>query len=134
METLDNHLAFLLLRVALGANILLHGVVRLRVGSRKFSESMVKDFANTPLPPQMVAIFGYSLPTIESVIGLLLLIGLFTQLTLFAGGLLIVMLLFGKSLQSDWQTVSFQMIYVLIYFILLWLRAANYFSVDKLIF
>ncbi|MDX2301149.1 MAG: DoxX family membrane protein [Microscillaceae bacterium] len=134
MENLDQHLAFLVLRAALGLNILMHGLVRLRAGSRKFSESLVKDFEGTPLTPGLVAWFGYSLPPLESILGFLLLMGLFTQPVLLIGGMLIILLILGKSFQADWQTVSFQMIYVLIYAILLWLRPANYFSVDTLIF
>ncbi len=45
---------------------------------------------------------------LETIIRFLLLVGLFTQPAIIGGSLLMLFLIFGKSIKSDWQTVSFQ--------------------------
>jgi uncharacterized membrane protein YphA (DoxX/SURF4 family) len=126
---LDRHLTYLLLRLTLGINILLHGVVRLpALGA--FAEGTVQQFADTPLPAVAVRLFGLLLPFLETAIGLLLTIGLWTRWALVAGGLLIAALVLGTALRSDWETLSIQMIYAIIYYLLLTGRTYNYFALD----
>jgi len=58
---LDRRLAYLLLRLTLGINILLHGAVRLpALGA--FAEGMVQQFTDTPLLAVAVRLFGLVLP------------------------------------------------------------------------
>jgi thiosulfate dehydrogenase (quinone) large subunit len=126
---LDRRLAYLLLRVTLGINILLHGVVRLpALGA--FAEGTVQQFADTPLPAVAVRHFGLSLPFLETAIGLLLIVGLWTRWALVSGALLIAALVFGTALRSDWETLSIQMIYAIIYYLLLTGRIYDYFALD----
>jgi thiosulfate dehydrogenase (quinone) large subunit len=126
---LDRRLAYLLLRLTLGINILLHGVVRLpALGA--FAEGTVQQFADTPLPAVAVRLFGVSLPFLETAIGLLLIVGLWTRWALVAGGLLIAALVLGTALRSDWETLSIQMIYAIIYYLLLTGRTYDYFALD----
>jgi thiosulfate dehydrogenase (quinone) large subunit len=128
---LDRRLAYLLLRLTLGINILLHGAVRLpALGA--FAEGMVQQFTDTPLPAVAVRLFGLVLPFLEAAIGLLLTIGLWTRGALVAGGLVIVVLVFGTALRSDWETLSIQMLYAIIYYLLLAARAYDYFALDTL--
>jgi uncharacterized membrane protein YphA (DoxX/SURF4 family) len=128
---LDRRLAYLLLRLTLGINILLHGAVRLpALGA--FAAGMVQQFADTPLPAMAVRLFGLVLPFMETAIGLLLIVGLWTRWTLVAGGLLIVALVFGTALRSDWETLGIQMLYAIIYYLLLAARTYNYFALDTL--
>jgi thiosulfate dehydrogenase [quinone] large subunit len=126
---LDRRLAYLLLRLTLGINILLHGAVRLPALSA-FAEETVQQFADTPLPAVAVRLFGLSLPFLETAIGLLLIVGLWTRWALVAGGLLISALVFGTALRSDWETLSIQMIYGIIYYLLLTGRTYDYFALD----
>jgi thiosulfate dehydrogenase (quinone) large subunit len=126
---LDRRLAYLLLRLTLGINILLHGAVRLPVLSA-FAEGTVRQFADTPLPAVAVRLFGLLLPFLETAIGLLLIVGLWTRGALVAGGLLIAALVFGTALRSDWETLSIQMLYALIYYLLLAGRTYDYFALD----
>jgi thiosulfate dehydrogenase [quinone] large subunit len=131
MTLLDRRLAYLLLRLTLGINILLHGVVRLpALGA--FAAGMVQQFADTPLPEMGVHLFGLALPFIETTIGLLLMGGLWTRWTLVAGGLLITTLVFGTGLRGDWETLSIQMLYAIIYYLLLAARTDDYFALDTL--
>ena len=127
----DRRLAYLLLRLTLGINILLHGAVRLpALGA--FVAGTVQQFADTPLPAVAVRLFGLSLPFLETAIGLLLIVGLWTRWALVAGALLIAALVFGTALRSDWETLSIQMIYAIIYYLLLTGRTYDYFALDTL--
>jgi thiosulfate dehydrogenase [quinone] large subunit len=73
------------------------------------------------------------LPWLEAAIGLLVLFGAFTRAALIAGALLIALLTFGSSLHQDWDVVGLQLIYALVYFVLISLRKYNTFSVDGLL-
>jgi thiosulfate dehydrogenase [quinone] large subunit len=126
---LDRRLAYLLLRLTLGVNILLHGAVRLP-SLITFAEGTVQQFAGTPLPAVAVRLFGLLLPFLETAIGLLLIVGYWTRWALVAGALLIVALVFGTALRSDWQTLSVQMLYAIIYYLLLAGRTYDYFALD----
>lgn len=110
--------AFVLLRVAMGINILVHGAVRLPKIS-KFRDWMVKFYADTPMPSTVTSVFATVLPFIEFTIGILLILGIFTQKTLNAGAILIIILLFGSAMKEKWEWVGLQMIYVLCYYFLI---------------
>lgn len=129
MENLEQSLAMFVLRLALGFNILIHGLVRITsIGA--FRDFLIKDFENTALPAWSVAAFGTVLPFLETIVGFLLVLGLFSKWALFAGGLLMIALISGKCLQSDWHTVGIQMIYVLFYFLLLKDLGSDRFNLD----
>jgi thiosulfate dehydrogenase (quinone) large subunit len=128
----DRRLAYLLLRLTLGINMLLHGAVRLSALGA-FAARMVQQFADTPLPAMAVHLFGLLLPFLETAIGLLLIVGLWTRWTLIAGGLLIATLVFGTALRSDWETLGIQMLYVIIYYLLPAGRTSDHFSLDTVL-
>jgi len=115
----------------LGINIVVHGLVRLpQLAS--FADALVQAFAKTLLPPQAVRLFAFVLPFAETAVGLLLTLGLWTRLALVGGGLLIIALVFGTTLRSDWDTLGIQMIYAAIYYLLLVSRTYDRFSIDHL--
>jgi thiosulfate dehydrogenase [quinone] large subunit len=103
-------LAFVLGRLLLGVNFLMHGLVRIPKLS-VFRAGILKEFAATPLPEALVSLFATVLPWAEAGIGLLLLLGLFTRPALVAAMLLIISLVFGSSLQEKWTLVGDQMVY-----------------------
>jgi thiosulfate dehydrogenase [quinone] large subunit len=111
--------AYVLLRVTLGLNICLHGVVRWSKGLHSFAESLVPLFAKTPLPPWSVIDFGYVLPILEALVGAAVLFGLQTRRSLQAGSFLMLLLMFGSSLREDWPTVGIQLTYAVVYCILI---------------
>ena len=130
-QALDRRLAYALLRLTLGINIFVHGAVRLpALGT--FVEGMVRQFADTPLPGVAVRLFALSLPFLEAGVGLLLIVGLWTRWALVAGALEIAALVFGTALRSDWETLGIQMLYAIIYYVLLAGRAYDYFALDTL--
>jgi thiosulfate dehydrogenase [quinone] large subunit len=109
--TLNNfELAFVLGRLLLGVNFLMHGLVRIPKLA-VFRAGLVKEFATTPLPEPLVSLFATVLPFAEAGIGLLLVLGLFTRPALVANIMLIISLVFGSCLLEKWTIVGDQMVY-----------------------
>ncbi len=111
--------AYVLLRVSVGLNVCVHGVVRWTKGLYSFAESLVPLFAKTPLPPWSVFDFGYVLPILEALVGAAVLFGLQTRRALQAGSILMLVLMFGSSLREDWPTVGIQLTYSVVYCVLI---------------
>jgi thiosulfate dehydrogenase (quinone) large subunit len=131
-ELHDRTIAYALLRILLGVNIALHGISRL-LNPSKFQGMVEAQFAHAPLPHPAVAAFAVVLPWAESLVGLLILAGLWTRLALIAGASLIIILTFGSSILQDWQIAGIQLLYEIAYFILLSLRSYNHWSADALL-
>jgi thiosulfate dehydrogenase (quinone) large subunit len=130
---LDRKLAYLVFRLSLGINVLIHGSSRIfGPGAEAFASKTAAIFAGTPLPSALVHAFLTVLPFAEFILGILIVAGLFTRWALTLGGLLIAVLIFGTALRSDWPTVGIQMIYSITYYFLLLNRADNAFSLDAL--
>jgi thiosulfate dehydrogenase [quinone] large subunit len=120
--SVEQRMAYVPLRVAMGVDFLGHGFVRLLHGSGMFAQGMLKTMADTPLPAGFVYGFGLLLPTFEALIGLLLLAGLLTRQVVIAGSLLMLALMFGTSLRQDWSSVALQLFYSFLFAVLLFLR------------
>ena len=124
-------LAYLILRLTMGVNMFTHGVARL-LDLDKFNGWLISQFSNTILPEFIVSISSYMIPFVELIIGILLILGLFTSRALLVGSLLIVALVFGSGLQENWNVMSSQMIYAIFFFILSYLIELNRFSLDRI--
>ena len=68
-------IAYLLLRLALGVNIFGHGSFRILSGVGAFANGMVVGMDKGPLPHALSLSFGYCIPWIELLLGILLLAG-----------------------------------------------------------
>ena len=123
-------LAYLILRLTMGVNMFTHGVARL-LDLDKFNGWLISQFSNTILPEFIVSISSYMIPFVELIIGILLILGLFTSRALLVGSLLIVALVFGSGLQENWNVMSSQMIYAIFFFILSYLIDLNRYSLDR---
>jgi hypothetical protein len=62
-------LPYALLRIALGLNICLHGVVRWALGLRNFAESLLPMLQKTLLPVWSIYSFGCVLHIVEALVG-----------------------------------------------------------------
>ncbi len=134
-ESLDRQLAYVVFRLTLGINILIHGAGRIfGPGAESFAATTAAEFSKTALPAGMVHAFLIVVPFAELVLGALTTLGLFTRWALTLGGLLITALVFGTAMRSDWTTVGVQMIYAITYYLLLVNRSENRFSLDTLFF
>jgi thiosulfate dehydrogenase [quinone] large subunit len=123
-------LAYLFLRLTLGVNILMHGLARILAGLSPFAAGMVKQFASTSVPPTFVHAFAIALPWSELFIGILILLGLWTRTALVLGALEIVVLTFGISLTQNWSVAGLQLIYAVVYALLLASAEYNRWSFD----
>lgn len=123
---------FLLLRLAIGASMFGHGLVRLPK-LNGFSAWMTGQFEKSLLPPALVIPFSYVLPVAEFLIGILLILGLFTRQTLFSGGIVMILLVFGSCLIEEWSAIPSQLIHVFFFAIMLSSLNHNAFSIDALI-
>ena len=123
----------MLLRMVAGINLLMHGVSRWLVGPAAFAGKLMEQFAKTPLPLWSVRTFGFILPTVEALLGLLLLIGLQTRAALVGASLLMLVLTFGSSLAQDWNAAGIQLVYAVVFSALLSLRRYNCWSLDACI-
>ncbi|CAN5555427.1 hypothetical protein BH09BAC4_BH09BAC4_09910 [soil metagenome] len=114
-----NQLAQLVIRLGLGINMLMHGLVRIP----KLDEFVTKTgagFANTILPAILTKSFLFTLPFVELASGILILLGgQLGKWGYFLGGLTIGALLFGTTLKEDWAGASTQMIYVIAFYLAL---------------
>jgi len=124
-------LAYLILRLTMGVNMLTHGIARM-LNLDGFNSWMIGQFSNTILPEFMVSIASYMIPFSEFILGILLIFGLFTSRAYLLGGLLIVFLVFGSGLQENWNVMSSQMIYAVFFFILSYFIELNKFSIDRI--
>jgi thiosulfate dehydrogenase (quinone) large subunit len=126
----DQQLAYGFLRVVFGVNIFLHGLSRLLGNRGDFLAYLSKQMAHAPLPQFLLPPFAAVLPWVEAAVGLLLLLGLFTRVALLAGASLMVVLMIGASLAQNWDVAGIQLIYCVIYFLLLTYRERNLYSCD----
>lgn len=115
----SSQLAQLVIRLGLGISMLMHGLVRIPKLS-KFVAKTSAGFANTILPEILTKAFLYTLPFVELVSGVLILLGgQFSKWGYFIGGLTIGALLFGTALKEDWDAAGTQVIYVIAFYLAL---------------
>src|SRR5260370_12616784 len=126
----DPELAYALLRIIFGTNILLHGVSRLIAGHAAFFAYISKQMASAPLPSWILPPFTYALPWLEALIGLLILVGLFTRGALIAGSVMMLALQVGVCLAQNWQVAGDQLLYFAIYCVLIAFVERNRWSLD----
>jgi thiosulfate dehydrogenase (quinone) large subunit len=82
------------------------------------------------IPPGMLPLFGAVLPWVETTLGLLLMLGLFSRLTLIVGALVLTVLVIGTNLAQDWLVSGLQLPYCFIYYYLLIHLEQNRISLD----
>jgi thiosulfate dehydrogenase (quinone) large subunit len=129
----DASIAYAILRLTLGVNICLRGVVRIAHGPAAFAQGIVKQMAPTVLPPASVYAFAWTLVWVESAVGLLLILGLKTRLALIVGGLMMTALTFGTMQIENFQNAWLQLTYALVFFVALVCRSWNLISLDALL-
>ncbi|MBO0591691.1 DoxX family protein [Cellulophaga sp. E16_2] len=122
-------LAYFLTRIAVGVSMFGHGLVRLPK-LEGFKNHIVQSFEKSMIPEVLVTPFAYTLPILEFVVGVLLIIGLFTRQALVLGAILMIMLVFGSAMIENWGIIDSQLIHTLIFISLLCTIDYNYWSLD----
>ena len=127
----DAAIAYALFRFTFGVNIMMRGIVRIALGLPAFQAYMLTQFKDVPvMPPAFLTPFASVLPFVETLIGLLILVGFQTRTALIAGSLMITALTFGTMLRSDFTIAWLQLDYAIAFFLLLALRSWNVISID----
>jgi thiosulfate dehydrogenase [quinone] large subunit len=124
-------IAYTILRLSFGANILLHGLSRVLNGKAAFLAYLTHYFEHAHLVPAgMLPIFAAVLPWVETTLGLLLVLGLFSRFALIVGGLVLAVLVVGTNLAQDWLVAGLQIPYCFVYYYLLIHLEQNRMSLD----
>lgn len=129
----DAALAYLLLRLTLGMNFTMHGLARIFSGEGKFVGGEMQAYATSFLPQPLLLAFFNALPWIEATLGILILVGLFTRIALICGGLLITVLTFGIGLRQNWETAGQQLLYALVFAVMVAFVLWNRYSIDGML-
>jgi thiosulfate dehydrogenase [quinone] large subunit len=109
-----------------------HGLVRLPK-LNGFSHWMVGLYEKSMLPTALVTPFSCALPILEFLIGLFLVAGLFTRISLIAGALVMVILILGTTLIENWDAITSQLIHAAFFAILLHFIESNSWALDKVV-
>jgi thiosulfate dehydrogenase (quinone) large subunit len=110
-----------LIRWALGVMFLVGGISKIMMGRGFVTGYLVPAFEKTFLPGGLVAAYGYALPYVEAVIGVLLVLGLFRHFALLLTGVTLVSLAFGQILLQQHGTVANIFLYVFMTAAALWM-------------
>ncbi len=127
---LHRSLAYFLLRLTFGAIFLTFGIQKLSMGPGAFSAMVVGQFAKAPLPLFLVHAFGLVLPFLETGLGALMVLGLFTVPALAATAALLLVLTFGLAVSGQGQYIPNNLAYILIGFVLLFAADHNRWALD----
>jgi thiosulfate dehydrogenase (quinone) large subunit len=127
---LDAKLGYMLFRLTLGINFLLHSFVRWG-NLEQFANGLVADFAHTPLPAASVSALAYVIPFWEPIVGVLLILGLLTRGALVLGALLLAMFTLGSALRDQTTLLHVQLLYSISFFVLfLYRESHDVFGID----
>jgi len=123
-------LAYALLRVALGLSLLIHGAVHL--AHFDAFESYLQTFFRSAdwVPEWVLSIGAFVVPSAHVLIGLMLVLGWLTAPALLAGSILMILITAATSIATHWELVGPQVLYSVVYFVLLWHLDANTKSID----
>src|ERR1700752_4622433 len=92
----DERIAYAFLRFVFGLNICFHGVSRLLGERTTFLAYLTQSMAHAVLVPKAtIPVLAAVLPWVEAIVGLLLLLGLFTRFALITGSVVMVVLMAG---------------------------------------
>ena len=124
--------AYFLMRISLGLIFLFYGLGKLMMGVPVFTQTMVQQFAKTPLPIAMVRLFSSILPFAEVTLGVLIMLGLFTPVALSLAAFLLMALTVGVIFLQQPATVAANLIFSLTVFFLIFFSEHNGVAVDQL--
>ena len=130
MRITDRSLAYALLRIALGVNFAGHGLIRIYNGVGTFAATTAEHMAKSPLPHGFTLGFSFAIPFLEAILGLVLIFGIFTRAALICGAVFMMALTIGVTSTQQWDIASQQLLYSVVFFLLLYLIEHNGFAVD----
>ena len=130
LRAADISMAYGLLRIIVGINYFNHGFTR--VGNIPgFMDAMVGAMAGSWMPELLVRITAFLIVPVELIVGLCLILGLFTRISLIATLVQMAILMYGVTIVQNWDAAASQLIYNLVLFILLAGVGYNRFALDN---
>lgn len=133
LKVADISLAYVLLRIIVGINYFNHGFTRLG-NIPGFANAMVGAMEGAWMPEPLVRITAFLVSPVELVVGLLLILGLFTRIALTATFILMAILMYGVTIVQNWDAATSQLVYTIVLFILLAGAGYNRFALDSVFF
>ena len=133
MKLSDKSLAYALLRLSLGINFAGHGLIRIHNGVAAFARTTTEHLAKSPLPSGLTCVLSYAIPFIEALLGLTLILGVFTRISLATGAIFMMLLTIGVTANQQWDIAGQQLLYSVVFFFLLYLLEHNQFSLDTVL-
>ncbi|WP_210149367.1 MauE/DoxX family redox-associated membrane protein [Chryseobacterium scophthalmum] len=115
----DFKTAFFFLKLPIAISLLGHGLVRIPK-LHTFSEWMVTTMEKSMIPKLVIVPFGYVLPIVEAILGILLLINFKTKYTLYSALVLMSILIFGSCSIENWSAIEAQLLHSFYLFGLFW--------------
>jgi thiosulfate dehydrogenase [quinone] large subunit len=131
MRTDHKSLAYALLRIAFGVNFAGHGLIRIYNGVGAFAHTTAEHLAKSPLPQTLTLGFSYVIPFLEAILGLVLIFGIFTRAALVGGAVFMMLLTIGVTANQQWDIAGQQLLYSVVFFLLLYLVEHNALAVDN---
>ena len=131
MRINDRSLAYALLRISLGINFAGHGLIRIHNGVAAFAQTTADHLAKSPLPPTFIYVFSYAIPFLEAILGLTLILGIFTRVSLICGTVFMMLLTIGVTANQQWEVGTQQLLYSVVFFLLLSFREHNALALDS---
>ena len=121
-------LAYLSVRLGIASSMLGHGIVRMPK-LQAFSDWMVGKFSNSMIPEIMVLPFSFLVPFVELGLGVTLLLGIKTRVSVFVGAMLMCCLLFGSSMIEQWGILPSQFIHLAFFVVLIQYSKSDSFNI-----
>ncbi len=123
-------LTILLFRLAIGVDMLGHGLVRIPKLS-KFAEGLEHKFLSSVIPGGWVHFLGYIIPFFELFLGILLILGLFRKVASLAGAILMLVFLFGTCMISRFDLLPTQLIHLAFFALVLQFYRKDGIALDR---
>lgn len=115
MDQNQKRWAVFMIRLFLGGIFFIAGLSKIFfMGVPGFVGYVQEQFAGTFLPELFINGFGYTLPYVEFVLGIVLIVGLFRQFSFIVAGFLAMVLAHGQFLIEEHATAAHNGIYFLI--------------------
>ena len=121
---------YVLLRLVLGVVFLFYGINKFQTGVGATIDQMARQFERTFLPTIAIKAVGATLPSVEIVVGILLVAGLFTRAALVVAGLVLLALSAGLAVLGNAPTVATNLLFLLVVYVLLSHEEDNVLSLD----
>jgi len=121
---------YVLLRLVLGVVFLFYGINKFQTGVGATIDQMARQFERTFLPTIAIKAVGATLPSVEIVVGILLVAGLFTRAALVVAGLVLLALSAGLAVLGNSPMVATNLLFLLVVYVLLSHEEDNVLSLD----